>query len=50
MNARGGSDNLRDSDKEFFKLTLLSLLLNHNSFNTVRSINGDLLYEEATQL
>lgn len=40
---------LRDSNKEFFKLTLLSMLMNHKSFNTVRSINADALYQEACE-
>ena len=39
----------RDSNKEFFKLTLLSMLMNHKSFNTVRSINADELYQEACE-
>ena len=32
---------------EFFKLTLLAELLNHNQFNKLKDINGDLLYEKA---
>jgi hypothetical protein len=40
---------VHDSDKEFFKLTLLSLQLNHKNFNLVKQIDTNSLYQEASE-
>ena len=39
------SYQIHDSDKEFFKLTLLSIQLNHKNFNLVKTIDTNFLYE-----
>ena len=36
-----------ESDREFFKLTLLSHQLNHKKFRVIQSINADELYKQA---
>ena len=41
------SSQSHDSDREFFKLTLLSLQLNHKNFNIVKTIDANTLYEMA---